>query len=520
MPLLQPRVACRYQRLALAVLFALLLPLLLGWGVSFATTYWSLQARMQQAADASQNEVARIMRNAQQAARSVVSLAGAPCSDDVLYQLRQQASTVLYVRTVNLVRAEQLYCSSLFGPVENPAPLTDYAAGHARLMAGNILTPREAVFIWREAGAKKDTSVLAAISGGHLHAALRPAGMVGTIALQLGPNWMDSEGRVHQGETPRHLLLEARRSAAHFPFTVVASVSISRLLDEAWADYEPMLILLLLLGPFAVWVVYQWLSQAPPSAHRLRRALATGQFVPFLQPLVDARSGRWAGAEVLLRWQHPCDGLLPPAAFIQALERDGLMGVATRQMMQHVTRALSAHADRLPPGFHLSFNLTAEQSGDPRLLDDCRDVMAAFAPGKLKLTLELIERDAFDGRAHGDFFASLDNAGVRLAIDDFGTGQSSLSYLHELHADTLKIDRSFVDAIERDSLGKVVLDAIIELGQRLKLELIAEGVETPAQRDYLIAAGVELLQGYLFARPMPLTEFIRQLPPAAALPGT
>ncbi|RQW28470.1 cyclic diguanylate phosphodiesterase [Rhodobacteraceae bacterium CH30] len=512
-PLNDPRVASRPHRLLL-VLLAVLLPVLLGCGIMLVSTYLATQSRLEEAVDDVQSEIGRIFKYSEKAALAALPLAGQACTDANLHKLRELVTVVLYVRSVNLWYQGNNYCSSLFGRDAKETP-GRYAETRALLLPGNTVTPDESVFVYRESGAGGYDSVVG-VSGGHLRAALRTAMRHTAIAsgmlLQIGDKWMDSEGVVHQGPPPRSLLLEIRRQDPDYPFVVVSSVHWPAFLAESWARYHSMLLLLLLLSSCGGWFYFQWLKQPRPAAEVIAAAVENQEFIPFLQPLFDARSGQLTGAEVLLRWQHPRDGLLPPFAFIEAVEKSGQMGRITHQLMQDVTTALAPQAARLPDGFHLAFNLDADQLDDPQLIGDCRRLMAAFPADKLRLTLELTEREAFGSDAHFAAFSALQAEGIQLAIDDFGTGQSSLAYLHQLSIDTLKIDRAFVDAIGRDSLGKVVLDAIIALGTQLNLKLVAEGVETEAQRDYLVAAGVDFLQGYLLARPMPLAGFIAQLP--------
>ncbi len=506
MPLHQPRVPSRPLRLALAAL-AVLLPVLVGWGITVSTTYLGLRDDAGQALAEAGREVHAIFERSQHAARTVLPLAGQPCSDEVVHSLRHQVTTVLYVRTVSLARGDHVYCSSLFGRQVSDAKREGYADGRARLMPGNQLTPDIPVFVWREP-APGDAAVLVGVSGGHLSSAVRHGLLGQGVLLQVGPNWMDGKGRVHAGTIPHKLLFDMRQADPVYPFTVAVALDGDEILLAAWRAYEPMLVLLVLVGLFGAWGAYHWMSQPREAGELIERARARGEFVPYLQPLVCPQSGRWLGAEVLMRWRDG-DRVLAPGAFIAEVEQSGSLGAITRDLMAATTSGLSGA--RLPAGFHLAFNVTASQLADPELVGLCRALREKLGDAVVPV-LELTERETFDLAGHGGQLAELFSLGAELALDDFGTGQSSLSYLSELQVHTLKIDRSFVDAIERDSLGKVVLDAVIALGQSLGLKLVAEGVETAAQRDYLQAAGVDVLQGYYFARPMPLSDFVRQLP--------
>ena len=138
--------------------------------------------------------------------------------------------------------------------------------------------------------------------------------------------------------------------------------------------------------------------------------------------------------------------------------------------------------------------------------------MAAFPPGHITLVLELTERELIESSEVTDrLFDELHALGVKIAIDDFGTGHSSLAYLRKFQVDCLKIDQSFVARIGIDTLSGHILDSIVELSAKLDLDIVAEGVETPEQRDYLAARGVDYLQGYLIGRPMPLESLLSSL---------
>ncbi|WP_256573118.1 bifunctional diguanylate cyclase/phosphodiesterase [Pseudomonas sp. CC6-YY-74] len=196
----------------------------------------------------------------------------------------------------------------------------------------------------------------------------------------------------------------------------------------------------------------------------LRRGLQDGEFLLYLQPQVD-QLGRLTGAEALVRWQHPQRGLLAPSAFIAIAERCGLIE-ALQQTLQH-------------------------SGANPQFL-------------KLELTesLLLTDMDTASGRMQ-----TLRDIGIRFSIDDFGTGYSSMAYLQQLPLDQLKIDQSFTRELPDNPSSLAIVCAIIALGQSLKLEVIAEGVETLAQRDSLLSNGCLHYQGYFFGRAMAVADF-------------
>ena len=238
---------------------------------------------------------------------------------------------------------------------------------------------------------------------------------------------------------------------------------------------------------------------------RLERALAKREFEPVIQPIVELATGRCAGGEVLMRWAHPQRGTLGPAEFIDEAERTGLIVPMSELVMARAAHRLAPLA-AAHPALYFSINVAPAQLRQP---DFAHTLATMFTPDtvpRAQVLLELTEREAVDpGGAQA--LAGLHAQGWRTAIDDFGTGHSSLSALERLPIDRIKIDRAFVSTIGEQTVSRPVLDAIITLARQLNVKLIAEGVETQAQWDYLAARGVEYAQGYLIARPMPIEAF-------------
>lgn len=201
-----------------------------------------------------------------------------------------------------------------------------------------------------------------------------------------------------------------------------------------------------------------------------------------------------------------------PDLFIPLAEHSGLIVPMTRALLRQTAAQLAPHSGRFHPGFHIGVNITARHCQDLALVEDCREFLAAFAPGQVTLVLELTERELIEPTdITRRLFDALHALGVMIAIDDFGTGHSSLGYLRNFNVDYLKIDQSFVAMIGADALSRHILDSIIELSGKLDLGVVAEGVETVEQCEYLAAQGVDFLQGYLFGRPLPVDEFIKSL---------
>jgi diguanylate cyclase (GGDEF)-like protein/PAS domain S-box-containing protein len=237
----------------------------------------------------------------------------------------------------------------------------------------------------------------------------------------------------------------------------------------------------------------------------LEDAVRNSAFTLVYQPIVTLTSGEIAGFEALVRWPHPQWGMMQPGQFIELAEETGhivplgswVLGQAAADIVRWVRRAPS-HAP-----MYVSVNVSARQFRDPGFVDGVRRVLAESGLASSALMLELTESVLLgrDERIHSDLM-ELKEIGVKLAIDDFGTGYSSLSYLRELPIDGLKIDKSFVDGIATSEQGLALVEGIIRIARTLELKVIAEGIETEAQRDLLVSMGCRFGQGYLLAMPV------------------
>jgi len=233
----------------------------------------------------------------------------------------------------------------------------------------------------------------------------------------------------------------------------------------------------------------------------LRRALHKGELLVYYQPIVELKGGAVVAHEALVRWQHPSRGVVPPAEFMQLAEDTGLIvGIGEWVLREACRWATFIGAEH---GVQVAVNLSSRQFNDPKLIELVRRVLAdSGLPARL-LMLEVTETTAMHqtdvaaGTLH-----KLKELGVSLAIDDFGTGYSSLASLRRYPVDRLKIDRSFIADLPADENAKALTGGIVGLAHALGLKVIAEGVETEAQREFLAALGCDFAQGYLTGKPV------------------
>lgn len=446
--------------------------------------------------------------NAAIATAAVENLIGAPCDQTTLQALRWQVAKVPNVRTVNLYRHNTIYCTSLFGERADDISTDKYAGGKLMLLSGNAVTPDHPLIAFRHN--VNGSGVLVGVDGFFLHNILALLSTHAYLILQVGDQWMDSLGKIHRGED----WPDGERMALfskHYPYEMRLVIRNS----DHWRyifDYATIsLILFPLISIFIGFMTYALLGRVANPTSALKEALEKKQFIPYLQPVVDGTSHQLTGAEVLMRWQHPQSGLIPPYQFIPLAEESGLIVPMTRHIMAQVRDQFSPLVAQLPKNFHFGFNICASHFKDLTLAEDCKAFIDAFKENPINLVLELTERELIEpSEITHSLFSALRRMGVLIAMDDFGTGHSSLAYLQKFHIDILKIDQSFIGRIGTDALSGHIVDNVIDLAKRLQMVIVAEGIETQTQVNYLAPYRLEFLQGYFFGKPAPTVDFIEK----------
>lgn len=241
----------------------------------------------------------------------------------------------------------------------------------------------------------------------------------------------------------------------------------------------------------------------------LRSALRRDEFFMCYQPIVELESGRWVGAEALVRWRRADGALVGPDLFIPVAEQSRLITRLTEKVL-HLIAHDAGHFLAAHPHFHVALNLSAADLHSPDIVERLGGLLKSCGARPSNLVGEITERSFLNLRSAREVISALRGQGIEVAIDDFGTGYSSLSYLESLDLDTLKIDRSFIEAIGTGAPISQVVGHIIAMSHSMSLKMIAEGIESETQAGYLRERGVTYAQGFLFGRPMPFAELVQR----------
>jgi sensor c-di-GMP phosphodiesterase-like protein len=440
-------------------------------------------------------------------ASMLLPMAGETCAQ-AEPTLRQLSSLRPYFRVLALIQNDSVYCSSAFGEVSTPLhilipTLTTLPNGLSLEMVRGTPKASERPALMVTLGSSSGRGVLIVVDGQYLLDLQAAASYNNLYAVSVKIGNAPPLG-ANLGPAPQGVARQAgnqRLGSSTYPVVVNSRVNESQLGTYSgvlWRNYLPFM---LLASPLLVYAVHRYYKRQFSLGMELRKAIRANEFHVVYQPLVDILTGDCVGVEALLRWKHPLFGSVVPDIFISVAEETGMIVPLTRHLFFLVARDWSKGA--LPEDFHLSLNIAGEHLEGAEIIEDVALLQRNLGARQPKLLLEITERKVVPGNQHVlDNIRALQTKGIKIAIDDFGTGHSSLSYLEQFSVDYLKIDRGFIASINTDAVSAPVLDMIIALGIRLELTLVAEGVETANQVEYLRAKGVRLAQGYFFSPPL------------------
>lgn len=298
------------------------------------------------------------------------------------------------------------------------------------------------------------------------------------------------------------------KTAQRFPLT--AHFKIDQAALSKWNKPSLLYNILIALGlaTLASIIFIREIQRPLSPSQRFREALHASEFQPFFQPVVNAQDGTVEGCEALLRWVKANGEIIPPMKFINELENSPLIEKVTLQIIEKSLFVL-APILRARPSFHLAFNITPEHIVAPHFLDDLNRICVRHNVKPSSVTVELTERQgSTNDEAIRKATQIVRVAGYKIALDDVGTGHNGLAQVHDFEADYLKIDKKFVDMLGQSETASSIVSLLVELGQKMKLTLIAEGIETESQAALLRKIGVHKLQGYFYSKPLPAADFI------------
>ncbi|OLQ70473.1 diguanylate phosphodiesterase [Photobacterium proteolyticum] len=309
------------------------------------------------------------------------------------------------------------------------------------------------------------------------------------------------------------ILYSISANSKKYPYSVVTGYTNDMFVGVYLSQLPYAILVIISLSVIITLLSYAYFNWRYSLRSDIQGAINRKEFFAFYQPIVNAHTGEWQGAELLVRWLHPNGIVTSPAEFIPAAEQSGQIQQITLQLLEKAAYEKKIISE-ISPTFYLAINVTASMIANKQYVDSLIAMIKQYPSLQHDITLEFTERETFANVDIGALLAGMENlrnVGVRWALDDFGTGYAGLSTLQMLSFDTLKIDRTFVASSVTDAVTHSILGNIVEMGHKLQCYLVAEGVETAEQATHVAQLGIEFCQGYYFDRPMPFEDFIAKL---------
>jgi sensor c-di-GMP phosphodiesterase-like protein len=508
--------------LVLAVITALAVPPLLTWQEAKRQAY---EIEAERALSYAGDVLHRADAAGLQAANGIRTLAQsglAPCSAPSRELMRRINLTSPYIQATGYVHDGHLVCSSLgdvplslghntfkassgytfyldVSPDSNPGPLLGVEKGGYAVLIHRDLP----LDIWTTGPGVSLAVLHPEHQGGTLTKGFVDAGWLTRLGTRRSITFMD-EGHV-----------VAIVHSPHFLTSALAAVPLAQLSERTYHVALRLVPAGVLAGLLCAGFILLLARRRMSIPSALRNALRENEFFLLYQPLTELESGSVIGVEALLRWRRNTGELVSPEIFIPIAEQSGLIAQLTERVFKLVEadagNYLAAH-----PDFHIAINLAPADLQTSAVAQHIDGILTRTGACPSNLIVEITERGFLDLDSARATISTLRARGIRVAIDDFGTGYSSLSYLETLQLDYLKIDRSFIEAIGTGAPTSQVVVHIIAMAKTLGLKMIAEGVESPAQHDFLLRNRVQYAQGWLFGKPMHFHEAVRAIDEAGA----
>lgn len=496
------------MRNVLIPIIAAVLLLISGIFILNAQLWYSLRSERLAGAHYAARNIAAMLDEAQEASGVADEVITKGCDARGQYQLGTEAALQPHLRTLLIFNDGRVWCSSLPG---NHVLLLHVAGIPEKplllLSKANAVDDRPVLLFQRRFAGKR---IIITVSDRHIRDVLNTPLRDANYSLVVDNQVMGLYGDIYSRSEnlPGHSMVSAERYPFGIQYNLPMLFNGGRLIHQGGG----ILIFLLLLSGVAAYALYKYLNKSTTPEETLRKAIAKGEIVPYYQPIVNGREGSLRGVEVLARWKHPKAGFISPSVFIPAAEKSGLIVPLTRYLMAQVVTHMNAIESKLPEGFHIGINFSASHIAAPGFVAECLAYKQSFARQDLNLVIEVTERESLHVDEHLiQTLNVLHENGFAIALDDFGTGYSGLSYLHDLHIDYIKIDQSFVGRVNAYEDSTLILDSVLELARKLSISIVAEGVETQAQLDYLSRNNITYLQGYYFFKPVSLPGLVKIL---------
>ncbi len=427
------------------------------------------------------------------------------CREEVVSSFRAIGATIPDVITVSMGRLIEIYCSSFIGKNTFSVNQPDYPDGSLLLMGSNQIMPSKSLVVYTFK-ARGGNSVLIGVNRFYLYNVLDSFDGDPFLNLKIGELYLNRYGHISASADIRLPAALISGKSRYLVLTDRTGLSgFSTFVHYEWNLFIAILVVSLLL----TWLLKSYLVFRCTLVYMLRKAMKNKQLKPFIQPIVNGVTGQIVGGEVLVRWEHPELGFIPPDKFISVAEQTGLVKEVTAICFNEVTRQLHEQEYILPNGLFICFNVSAINFKGDDIVTLCTQFLSLL---NVRIVLEITEREPIEHTLQTDaVIGMLQQLGIHFSLDDFGTGHANYSYLQQFQPKYIKIDKVFTSNIETNAASALIVKNMINLARKFDCQIIAEGVEDRIQLQLLRGLGIDIFQGYYFSRPLPVEDYIQAL---------
>jgi sensor c-di-GMP phosphodiesterase-like protein len=488
-----------------------ILPIVCSLGWTYLATREQAQQRVDQVARQVADNAREVLQTVDEILLEVSRAAQHGCTDELITEMRTRAATLYAMRDIGYVTADGFLVCNSYGRLDPPRAVgsapTMEAEGSGVLFTppvATVFTPGKSIIIARRLSSGDFVNIL--VPPELLLSPLKPGVLAAgdSVEVRMQEVTLASLGR------PRRAPDHSFRAVENVGM-VGAQVTAMTDRESALAEWRRLGVINAAIGGIVglaiVAVAIRLAVRRLSLGDELREALDQHEFIVHYQPVMDLRENRCAGGEALIRWRHPQRGIVSPDVFIALAEETGAIVPMTRWLMRRVGEEVGDLL-RADDSFHIAINLAPIHFVDLDVVTDAKAATERFQIRPEQMLFEVTERGLVDCGFCREVIEGLADLGSRVAIDDFGTGYSNLAYIGMFPLDFLKIDKAFVRTIGSGAPSAGIAQVIVDMAHALGLKIIAEGVETRDQVNFLRERGVHFAQGWYFSRPLPGPEFI------------
>lgn len=465
----------------------------------------SIHRYIQSEAEEVREEIEGLLADTRLAIQEARPWLGQACTSELEKKLNALPNETMHVLVVNLMRGNQVYCSSLLYNKGKKITASHLVNNEVRITKSPVLSgvPIITTVVRFEEG-----NILATADLRFVSSIVKSTETTGNFVLQVNDKMLTPDGVINSTLKDPHFSHYVQIEDKDAPYIIAYQrPTLQAILGSIMHSWlYGLLIISVSLIPTVL--VYQHMSRRMSFYQHLSNAIHQDEISPHYQPIVCARTNQVLGAEVLARWVHEEVGFVPPDVFIPVAESSGLIVELTERLLNKVLADVKNAPETFCPNFKLNINISHTHLIDGSFYEFTNKYASRFKKLGFQLAFEITEgKDVSVNQDITSKIENIRNNGVLISLDDFGTGFSNFAWISNLNPDSIKIDRLFVNQIAQDSATPLI-DCVIEMAKKMGIKTVAEGVEHDYQVSWLKANNIDFFQGYYFSKPLPFPGFV------------